>query len=415
MRRGRDADVVTTDGRAATGSSSSPPCCSPSPPSRRRGAATSRPAGTGSRRRRAARANALRIESAKAAGLANSQTEIDVATFTQWVNAYAQEQTELADFYFKRFREEFRPAVDAWVATRPLQNAEAPLTPFAMPQYRVAARADADRLDAEAELSAAEARRNIQRASNYVLGVVLFASALFFAGMSTKLDVTEAARRDALHRVRRLPLHRDLDRHLARQPLRLTTGAMHRQRRSSDGHSGRRAHARRLRPNGHKRVIYARAARTYGDQRPCSNATSAGATPPSPARAGLLFAGMTLKGSRGCVSRSSARRAPQPSSVTGPRSPPSTSASGNRSLTRATRRSPFVRRRDPRYLSKTPCKSTFDGGGGNRTRVRGRTGRPSTSVVRAWISPDGRRRTPYRRASLSFGCRAFGDWRSSGS
>ena len=28
---------------------------------------------------------------------------------------------------------------------------------------------------------------NIQRASNYVLGVVLFASALFFAGMSTKL------------------------------------------------------------------------------------------------------------------------------------------------------------------------------------------------------------------------------------
>ena len=40
-----------------------------------------------------ARANALRIESAKAAGLANSQTEIDVATFTQWVNAYAQEQT----------------------------------------------------------------------------------------------------------------------------------------------------------------------------------------------------------------------------------------------------------------------------------------------------------------------------------
>ena len=110
-----------------------------------------------------------------------------VATFTQWVNAYAQEQTELADFYFKRFRKEFRPAVDAWTATRPLKNPEAPLTPFAMPQYKVAARAEADRLDAEAELSAAQARRNIQRASNYVLGVVLFASSLFFAGMSTKL------------------------------------------------------------------------------------------------------------------------------------------------------------------------------------------------------------------------------------
>ncbi len=134
-----------------------------------------------------ARANALRIESAKAAGLANSQTEVDVATFTQWVNAYAQNQTELADFYFRRFREEFRPAVDAWVATRPLKNANAPLTPFAMSQYKLEARAEADRLEAEAEVYAGQARESIQRASNYVLGVVLFASALFFAGMSTKL------------------------------------------------------------------------------------------------------------------------------------------------------------------------------------------------------------------------------------
>jgi hypothetical protein len=141
----------------------------------------------GEQSKAAARANALRIASAKAAGLANSQTEIDVATFTQWVNAYAQKQTELADFYFKRFRTEFRPAVDAWVATRPLKNSGAPLTPFAMPQYKLDARVEADRLDAAAELYAAQARRNIQRASNYVLGVVLFASALFFAGMSTKL------------------------------------------------------------------------------------------------------------------------------------------------------------------------------------------------------------------------------------
>lgn len=133
------------------------------------------------------RANALRIESAKAADLANAQSGIDVATFTQWVNAYAQDQTRLADFYFKRFREEFRPAVTSWVATRPLKSPNAPLTPFAMSQYKLEARADADRLAAQAEVFAAQVRRNIQRASNYVLGVVLFAVALFFAGMSTKL------------------------------------------------------------------------------------------------------------------------------------------------------------------------------------------------------------------------------------
>jgi hypothetical protein len=141
----------------------------------------------GEQTKAAARANALRIDSAKAAGLANSQTEVDVATFTQWVNAYAQHQTQLTDFYFKRFRREFRPAVNAWVATRPLKNPDAPLTPFAMPEYKPAARAEAARLSATAEVFAATARRDIQRASNYVLAVVLFASSLFFAGMSTKL------------------------------------------------------------------------------------------------------------------------------------------------------------------------------------------------------------------------------------
>jgi hypothetical protein len=133
------------------------------------------------------RANAARIESTRASGLADTQTQIDVATFTQWVNAYALDQRELADFYFRRFRAEFKPAVNAWIATRPRRNAKAPLTPFAMPQYRLAARAEAERLEADAEALSARARTNVQRATNYVLGVVMFAVALFFAGMCTKL------------------------------------------------------------------------------------------------------------------------------------------------------------------------------------------------------------------------------------
>jgi hypothetical protein len=133
------------------------------------------------------RTNAIRVEAARAQGLSEAQTQIDVATFIQWVDAYALEETELSDFYFKRFRAEFRPAITAWLATRPLKNPEAPLTPFAMPEYKLAAAAEAKRLDAEAELSSATVHRNIQRASNYILGVVLFSVSLFFAGMSTKL------------------------------------------------------------------------------------------------------------------------------------------------------------------------------------------------------------------------------------
>jgi hypothetical protein len=133
------------------------------------------------------RATAARIESTKAANLASAQTQVDVATFTQWVNAYALDETELADFYLARFREEFKPAVDAWVATRPRRNPDAPLTPFAMPEYRLAARAESERLEAEAARWSAKAQENVQRATNYVLGVVLFAAVLFFAGISTKL------------------------------------------------------------------------------------------------------------------------------------------------------------------------------------------------------------------------------------
>jgi hypothetical protein len=142
----------------------------------------------GEQSKAASSTNAIRIDAARAQGLAQTQTEVDVATFTQWVNAYVRGETGLAGFYFNRFRKEFKPAVNAWIATRPLENPGAPLTPFMLPQYRLAATAEVERLDAEAELSAATVRRYIQRSTNYVLCVVLFAAALFFAGISTKFE-----------------------------------------------------------------------------------------------------------------------------------------------------------------------------------------------------------------------------------
>jgi hypothetical protein len=134
------------------------------------------------------RATASRVESTRASDLANTQTEIDVATFSQWVDAYARHETRLADFYRGRFRNEFRPAVAAWIATRPLENADAPLTPFAMPNYRLEAAARAERLTVAAAAAAAEASRDIEHANNYVLAVVLFSAALFFGGISTRLQ-----------------------------------------------------------------------------------------------------------------------------------------------------------------------------------------------------------------------------------
>jgi hypothetical protein len=130
---------------------------------------------------------AARVESTRQANVANRQAQVDLALFTQWIDAYARGEDELTDFYRKRFRDEFEPAFEAWIATHPLQNDDAPLSPFALPEYTLAATAEAERLEEQAAAFAQDVRRFNQRADNYLLAVVLFATSLFFAALSTRM------------------------------------------------------------------------------------------------------------------------------------------------------------------------------------------------------------------------------------
>jgi hypothetical protein len=136
---------------------------------------------------RSSKATAARIQSSSAQTRGGQQTQIDIATFIQWVDATVSGKPKLAQFYRHRFRPEFRPAFDAWLATHPRTNAKAPLTPFAMPQYVVAEAVKASTLNTAAGKLADGAESANKRANDYVLGVVLFAACLFFAGISTKL------------------------------------------------------------------------------------------------------------------------------------------------------------------------------------------------------------------------------------
>jgi hypothetical protein len=133
------------------------------------------------------KATAAHIESSQASTRAGQHTQIDIATFSQWVDADAAGKRKLARFYRRRFRHEFRPAFVAWIATSPRTNPQAPLSPFAMRQYRVAEAVQGERLNTAAGVHSDAAGEANQRSGNYVLAVVLFAVALFFAGMSTKL------------------------------------------------------------------------------------------------------------------------------------------------------------------------------------------------------------------------------------
>lgn len=150
-------------------------------------------------------AGAARTESTRADTLAGQLTQIDVAMYIDWVTAISNDLADgtvtaaelspftpvkgtVSGFLYLRFREEFLPAVDAWLAEDPISNANAPKTPFTMNEYVVAQGAEADRLTALADEKSAAARTANQNGDNYVLTMVLFASVLFFAGVSSKMN-----------------------------------------------------------------------------------------------------------------------------------------------------------------------------------------------------------------------------------
>lgn len=155
-------------------------------------------------------AAASRTESTRADTQAGQLTQIDVAMFVDWSTAVIGEVREgivtldsdgsyeptagtASGFIYNRFRDEFKPAVDAWIATDPVNDPNAPTSPFVMtdangdPVYVLQDRIEADRLAVAADEAAALAREANQNGDNYVFTMVLFASVLFFAGVSSKL------------------------------------------------------------------------------------------------------------------------------------------------------------------------------------------------------------------------------------
>lgn len=134
-----------------------------------------------------AQASGLRVESSRASGVASTLTAIDVSVFTSWVDATARGEEELANFYEERFRQEFRPAFDAWIATRPLLDPEAPSSPFQMAEYRVGQAIQADSLVAAAEATFEDGREANRISDRYVLALVLFATVLFLTGLTQTL------------------------------------------------------------------------------------------------------------------------------------------------------------------------------------------------------------------------------------
>jgi hypothetical protein len=132
-------------------------------------------------------ASAGRIESAEAADREAALTAIDVNVFLNYVDAVETGDTRRAQFLNRRIRPEMRPAMDAWLATKPFTNPKAPSSPFVMPEYSLRSRALAQRDDALAADSFKAAVEANRHADDFLLLTVIFAAVSFLAGMSTKM------------------------------------------------------------------------------------------------------------------------------------------------------------------------------------------------------------------------------------
>lgn len=133
----------------------------------------------------------LRIEASQLAADAQQSQLVDVALFTEWVNATALNRPQLAGYYRARFRDEFTPAFEAWLATGPETNPDAPASPFDMPEYGIAALEKADALIEQSGLRAQNGESAGSFGDQYTISVVILAGALLLGGIANRFEWAE--------------------------------------------------------------------------------------------------------------------------------------------------------------------------------------------------------------------------------
>lgn len=137
-------------------------------------------------------ASGARTNAAQLRTEANQFRLADLSIFENYIDATLGGNEEIADFYFDRFRDEFRVAFDAWIALDPLENPNAPSNPMAMEEYQPAAELEAEQLENRADelFQAGEDANTIS--DIYTLTTLLFAAGLFFAAISERFEYFRA-------------------------------------------------------------------------------------------------------------------------------------------------------------------------------------------------------------------------------
>jgi hypothetical protein len=137
-------------------------------------------------------ASAIRTKANRAQLDAMAQRNFDSSTFEAWFAAYTAGNEKAMELAEHRFRPVFKVAFDAWRATDPESNPNAPKGPTFMPQYRPPGLAEAAGLDRRADEAFATGAKAGGTADDYVRTTVILAVVLFLVGISAHFPVRSA-------------------------------------------------------------------------------------------------------------------------------------------------------------------------------------------------------------------------------
>lgn len=139
-----------------------------------------------------AEASSARTKSSQADLEAMEARNFDSTTFNAWFTAFIADDQEAMAIAEKRFRPEFEVAFQAWMATDPAHNADAPPGPMHMAEYEQPAVEKSKQLAEKADEKFAEGSETGGTADDYVRITVLLASVLFIVGISSQFRLRSA-------------------------------------------------------------------------------------------------------------------------------------------------------------------------------------------------------------------------------
>lgn len=131
-----------------------------------------------------AQASTARTEASNDQLAAMTQRNFDSSTFTAWFVAWVAGDPQKELVAERRFTPNFRNAFDAWMATDPLTNPNAPPGPTYMPEYKQPQAVQANVLNTKADRLYDEGSADGTNSDDYVRATVYLATVLFLIAIS---------------------------------------------------------------------------------------------------------------------------------------------------------------------------------------------------------------------------------------